>query len=328
MASRATSRKWPGAGWHTKSGFVLPIAVVLVVAAALLGACGGSGGELTTMHVPSAEVTTTTVAPTTTGLVITTSPLPPAQSTTTTSTTTPSTTTPSTTTTSTSTSTTSSTTTTAPTTTTTTTTVPPTTTTTTTTTTAPTNPTLRRGDRGDEVARLQQLLTDQRYWLGSVDGIFGVRTEHAVVAFQKVAGLERTGVVDTATWDAVESGVQPQPQSSAGRVLEVSLSKQVLLLVQDGTLKKVFDVSTGREGFRTPPGTHMIYDEVDGWHDSGWGSVWRPKYYYEPTALAFHGYENVPPYPASHGCVRLINPAIDWLWDYGNVPVGTTVLIY
>jgi lipoprotein-anchoring transpeptidase ErfK/SrfK len=178
------------------------------------------------------------------------------------------------------------------------------------------------------VALLQQMLTDLDYWLGSADGVFGIRTEHAVTALQKAAGLDRTGVVGPETWTALEAGTRPTAHSSSGRVLEVDLGKQLLLLVQDGRIVKVFDVSTGRQGFRTPKGTFTIYREVDGWHDSGWGSVWRPKYYYEPTALAFHGYKSVPPYPASHGCVRLINPAIDWLWDHGNVPQGTTVQIY
>jgi lipoprotein-anchoring transpeptidase ErfK/SrfK len=135
-------------------------------------------------------------------------------------------------------------------------------------------------------------------------------------------------VVNEATWDALEAGTQPRARSSSGRVLEVNLSAQILLLVQDGAVKRIFDVSTGRSGFRTPKGEFSIYKEVDGWHDSGWGSVWRPKYYYEPDALALHGYKSVPPYPASHGCIRLINPAIDWLWDHGDVPVGTAVLIY
>lgn len=175
---------------------------------------------------------------------------------------------------------------------------------------------------------MQRLLTDLDYWLGSVDGIFGVRTEHAVVALQKTAGLDRTGVVDEATWLAAEAGTRPSARSNSGRVLEVDLPRQILLLVQDGSVRKIFDVSTGRNGFRTPTGNFTIYDEVDGWHDAGWGRVWRPKYFHEPTSLAFHGYDNVPPYPASHGCVRLIDPAIDWLWEHGNVPIGTAVLIY
>jgi hypothetical protein len=58
-------------------------------------------------------------------------------------------------------------------------------------------PTLRRGDRGPAVVRLQQLL------LLKPDGIFGPRTENAVKDFQKSAGLSRDGVVGPITWGAI-----------------------------------------------------------------------------------------------------------------------------
>jgi lipoprotein-anchoring transpeptidase ErfK/SrfK len=184
------------------------------------------------------------------------------------------------------------------------------------------------GDRGDAVAAVQQRLADLRYWLGPVDGIFGEKTHHAVVALQKVAGIERDGVVGRDTRAALEAGITPRAQSSSGRLIEIDLSHQVLLLVQDGAVVQVFDTSTGREGFRTPTGTFTIYKEVDGWHEAGWGRVWRPKYFYEPRELAIHAYKSVPAYPASHGCARLIESAANWLWDHGNVPQGSTVLIY
>jgi hypothetical protein len=44
--------------------------------------------------------------------------------------------------------------------------------------------------------------------------------------------------------------------------------------------------------------------------------------------LAAHGYPNVPPYPASHGCVRVTNAAADWLWANGGVDIGRPVHVY
>jgi hypothetical protein len=42
-----------------------------------------------------------------------------------------------------------------------------------------------------------------------------------------------------------------------------------------------------------------------------------------------HGYPDVPPpYPASHGCVRVTNAAMDWLWSSGNLLVGQPVWVY
>lgn len=55
--------------------------------------------------------------------------------------------------------------------------------------------TLRRSARGPEVSRLQARLRDLGFSPGSIDGIFGPRTEQAVLAFQRSRGLAATGVV-------------------------------------------------------------------------------------------------------------------------------------
>lgn len=70
-------------------------------------------------------------------------------------------------------------------------------------------PTLRRGDRGTWVRRLQQRLTmlaASRPELdpGGVDGIFGPRTERAVRAFQRAEDLSVDGVVGPRTWEALD----------------------------------------------------------------------------------------------------------------------------
>lgn len=54
--------------------------------------------------------------------------------------------------------------------------------------------TLRNGARGDDVRALQQLLKDQNYLKGNVDGQFGNQTKTAVMAFQKDAGLTIDGI--------------------------------------------------------------------------------------------------------------------------------------
>ena len=44
----------------------------------------------------------------------------------------------------------------------------------------------KSGSRGEEVRQIQQKLKNWGYYTGSVDGIFGVQTKKAVVAFQKI----------------------------------------------------------------------------------------------------------------------------------------------
>ena len=55
---------------------------------------------------------------------------------------------------------------------------------------------LERGDRGDEVYDLQQLLFETGWLFEDPDGIFGGRTEEAVKGFEKYANLPVDGIAD------------------------------------------------------------------------------------------------------------------------------------
>jgi N-acetylmuramoyl-L-alanine amidase len=56
------------------------------------------------------------------------------------------------------------------------------------------------------------------------------------------------------------------------------------------------------------------------------GELWRPKYF--SSGFAIHGDAYVPPVPVSHGCVRVSDEAIDWIWADGLMPLGTEVWVY
>lgn len=58
---------------------------------------------------------------------------------------------------------------------------------------------LRRGDRGDDVRRLQEVLAGLGYDLGDADGIFGPRTAAAVREFQADLGIGVDGLVGPET---------------------------------------------------------------------------------------------------------------------------------
>lgn len=184
---------------------------------------------------------------------------------------------------------------------------------------------LRRGDEGSAVLDLQRQLVELGYWLGEVDGRFGSQTEHAVVALQKVAGLERSGLFDEATRAALVAGRRPVVRSSVGRVVEIDLSTQVLTVVTDGRVEWVFDTSTGRVAGTTPVGQWTVERQIDGYRRSSLGLLYRPKYFH--SGVAVHGYTSVPPYPASHGCVRVTYPAMDAIWAGDLMPLGTPVWV-
>ena len=78
-------------------------------------------------------------------------------------------------------------------------------------------PTLRTGDTGPLVLRLQYLLS---YWkflnAGDVDGVFGNATEDAVRSFQADQGLKADGVAGERTWLALSTGIEIPPTLSLG----------------------------------------------------------------------------------------------------------------
>ncbi|MFC4059101.1 peptidoglycan-binding protein [Planomonospora corallina] len=197
-------------------------------------------------------------------------------------------------------------------------------------------PTLRPGDSGRWVDTLQSRLARLGYWLGAADGRFGPLTVQAVHALQKAAGLGRDGVVGPGTWDALERGARPDARGAHGRRVEVSLDRQLLMLVEDGQVKRILNTSTGsgapyrvdgvREEAVTPPGVYRVHRRVDGWDSGPTGDLYRPAYF--NGGIAVHGYGSVPPRPASHGCVRVSPAAMDSLWRSGWLDHGDVVQVY
>lgn len=230
----------------------------------------------------------------------------------------------------------------------TTTTVAPTTTAapTTTTTVAPTTTTLPPpmadgqlvlGEHGPEVSALQAKLGELGFWLGNADGTFGQLTRQAVMAFQKAQGLGRDGKAGPATLGALAAGARPTPHDPAGSHLEIDLERQILLVVQDGATRWTINTSTGTgEAYdapgggtavaTTPRGSFVIQREVDGYRDAPLGRLYRPKYF--SGGIAIHGAGQIPSHPASHGCARVTNAAMDLLWSSGVAVRGTPVLVY
>jgi peptidoglycan hydrolase-like protein with peptidoglycan-binding domain len=227
------------------------------------------------------------------------------------------------------------TTTTAPTTTTTapTTTVPPTTTT------LPPDPaadgTLRLGEEGDAVLALQQRLVELGYWMGEPDGNYGQLTRQAVMAFQKVEGLGRDGVAGPITQERLAAAGRPAPRGGGG--LEIDLARQVLFVVEGGRVTWAINTSTGNgEAYTsssgaearavTPPGQFSIQRQIDGLREAPLGTLYRPKYF--NGGIAVHGSGSIPANPASHGCARVTNSAMDMIWASGVAEIGTPVWVY
>lgn len=200
----------------------------------------------------------------------------------------------------------------------------------------PVAPELRLGSTGAAVVELQKRLLSLGFWLVAPNGVFDDSTEQAVFALQKAAGIQSDGVVGPKTVAALSRGVVLRPRSAPGYLIEVDLEHDLVMFVKDSKLQWALNTSTGG-GYSycsggscavavTPVGRFDIYSEVDGTVVDSLGELWRPKYF--DSGFALHGDSYVPPFPVSHGCVRVSNEAIDWIWSNNLAPVGTAVWVY
>jgi len=200
------------------------------------------------------------------------------------------------------------------------------------------------GSSRDAVRNLQTRLLALGFWNAGADGGYGLSTVQAVMAFQKWKGLPATTVVDNATATALNTEMCRPAAGRDGDLLEVDKSKQIAFVVRDGAVQYVFNVSTGNgksydeedqknAGRRsigiaiTPSGTYRTYREHDvSRYEGTLGSLYRPKFVV--GGIAVHGAPRVPNYPASHGCVRVANPVMDFIWSRDLLPLRSTVWLH
>jgi peptidoglycan hydrolase-like protein with peptidoglycan-binding domain len=210
----------------------------------------------------------------------------------------------------------------------------------------PVAPLVAVGTRGGgETARIQQRLLDLNFWLNTPDGQYGLTTKQAVMAFQKYAGLDTSGSVDEATAAALTAATeQARATADAGTLVEVDKTRQLLFFVVDGRTQWIFNTSTAngqpyeeedqntpgeiQKGVAiTPDGLHRVDRErAEGWWEGDLGKIYRPKYFV--GGVAVHGSNSIPNYPASHGCVRVSVPAMDFIWESGMMPMRIPVWVH
>lgn len=111
---------------------------------------------------------------------------------------------------------------------------------------------IRKGNKGDDVRRLQMLLGIE------ADGVFGEKTHEAVVAFQKAHGLVADGIVGAKTWAALERNKTdksvlvilgtahgentPGKRSPDGRLREYKWSREICERVETELKAKGYNV--------------------------------------------------------------------------------------
>ena len=186
------------------------------------------------------------------------------------------------------------------------------------------------------VLTLEQKLSSLHYYVGQVDEGYDGDTRDAVLAFQKVTGMDRSGRATDDVVAAITSttGAPPPlvPRGGYKRV-EIDLERQVLFVYEMNNLNLILNASTGSndrfcsEGWCrqavTPPGSFVVYDQRSGWEKSPLGWLYNSQYF--NGGIAIHGSQSVPAYPASHGCVRISMSAAEWFPE--RLSVGTPVYV-
>ena len=198
---------------------------------------------------------------------------------------------------------------------------------------------------GEATKAIQQRLLDLGFWNGGPDGKFGLTTKQAVMAFQKYLGLPTTAKVDDQTAAYLQNfGERAHGSADTGNLIEVDKTKQLLFIIIDGKTIWTLNTSTGngqpyreedkntpgefQEGVaNTPAGLWKVTRErPEGWWEGDLGQIYRPKYF--RGGIAVHGSNNIPEYPASHGCVRVSVPAMDFIWDQNLMPLQSVVWVH
>src|SRR5688572_21102350 len=87
---------------------------------------------------------------------------------------------------------------------------------------------------GNDLLEAEQLLSNLGYRILKVDGVADRSTYHAIVAFQKVEGLERTGKISSGFLESLRFAQRPAARfHDVGAHIEIDISRQVLFVTDD-----------------------------------------------------------------------------------------------
>src|SRR5215211_1787058 len=178
------------------------------------------------------------------------------------------------------------------------------------------------GTRSDAVRILQRQLKALGYVPGR-RGTYDARTSRAVLAFRKVSGLARTSTADRAVMRRMANGGGHFKVRfpGHGKHVEADISRQVLALIDDGKVQRIYPTSSGKPSTPTVLGHYRFYSKTPGFNSH---QMYFSNYFI--GGYAIHGYYDVPTYNASHGCLRIPNP--DAYSVYQWVRIGDRIDVY
>jgi hypothetical protein len=178
-------------------------------------------------------------------------------------------------------------------------------------------PSLHQGQCSDAVVGFKKAMRKLGY-IANSGRCFGGKTARGVLAYRKVNEMTRSmragkGLVKRVF--AGKGGYRVR-HPGAGRHVEAPLGKQVLVFAKGDRPYAIYPISSGKSSTPTVTGHFEFIRTEPGYNSHGMYYSW---YFY--GGYAVHGYESVPDYPASHGCLRTFiadQPEIYKRIEYGE----------
>ena len=183
-------------------------------------------------------------------------------------------------------------------------------------------PSLGGGSNGP-LLRLYQRGLARLGYATSRTGRWDDATARASMAYRKVNGMPRRFAASPKIVRAVVAGkgaFVPR-YDREGRWVEADLSRQVMALIEDGKVHRIYHISSGAPATPTVLGTYSVYMKQPGVNSK---EMVHSSYFIRGYAI--HGYKSVPAFPASHGCLRV--PIPNALHIYNWVRMGDKVSVY
>ena len=174
------------------------------------------------------------------------------------------------------------------------------------------------------MVRLFQKGLAKLHFAVSRSGSYDDATARAVMAYRKVNGMARTYSASESIVRRVLAGkgAFKAKYPEDGRHVEADMSRQVLALINKrGKVYRVYHTSTGAPATPTIIGKFRTYRKSPGTNAKG---MVHSSYFIRGYAI--HGYASVPPYNASHGCLRVPIPNAWSIYEW--VKMGTVVRVY
>jgi L,D-transpeptidase catalytic domain len=161
-------------------------------------------------------------------------------------------------------------------------------------------PSLHQGQCGDVVVGFKKGMRKMGY-IANDGSCFGGKTGRGVLAYRKVNGMSRSMRAGAGLVKKVFSGKGGYEvrHPGAGEHVEAPLAKQVLVFTKGDKPFAIYPISSGKSSTPTVTGHYEFIRQEPGYNSHG---MYYSFYFY--GGYAVHGYESVPDYPASHGCLR------------------------